>query len=491
MRGGPAPAAHDRLQCSVPAPAHATLGRPPRLTYPPAAASHVASSSHEHTLAVPLALLAALVVAWALGAGPAGGAGPRRQPARQHPEQARPRAVAGGRRRAARAPRARDRARGGDPRAARRRRAGATSRRRRRSSTAPSRAATARGRARCACARGWRSRASSSPSCCASATPAGGRTSLTVVLEADGFAQPARDRRLPQAHPALGPEDPRRRAQRAPRRARPAARADAPVGASAARAADVGAPPPRRAGDDRRRAARAARGARAGARRRARPRCAARRRGRRRRRARARRACSRSATARSARSGRAGRGRSRGSIVQCESGGQNLPPNYAAASGYYQFITGDLARPRRLDAARLPGVEGRAGPPRGAAVGRRARRAQLGLRRARRHRLSAGATGVACSRTYSLDVILAPSSHVHRRRSSATLVAGATAAGAAAGRRPGPVRRARRLLHRGAARAQPDRHAARLRALGSQLPVARRARRSASRRSPTSAARRP
>ena len=25
-------------------------------------------------------------------------------------------------------------------------------------------------------------------------------------------------------------------------------------------------------------------------------------------------------------------------IVQCESGGQNLPPNYAGASGYYQFM---------------------------------------------------------------------------------------------------------------------------------------------------------
>jgi len=25
--------------------------------------------------------------------------------------------------------------------------------------------------------------------------------------------------------------------------------------------------------------------------------------------------------------------------VQCESGGQNLPPNWATASGYYQFIT--------------------------------------------------------------------------------------------------------------------------------------------------------
>jgi muramidase (phage lysozyme) len=26
-------------------------------------------------------------------------------------------------------------------------------------------------------------------------------------------------------------------------------------------------------------------------------------------------------------------------VVQCESGGQNLPPNQASASGYYQFIT--------------------------------------------------------------------------------------------------------------------------------------------------------
>ncbi|MCW2990509.1 MAG: hypothetical protein JWM73_1103, partial [Solirubrobacterales bacterium] len=25
-------------------------------------------------------------------------------------------------------------------------------------------------------------------------------------------------------------------------------------------------------------------------------------------------------------------------VVQCESGGQNLPPNYAGASGYYQFM---------------------------------------------------------------------------------------------------------------------------------------------------------
>jgi muramidase (phage lysozyme) len=25
-------------------------------------------------------------------------------------------------------------------------------------------------------------------------------------------------------------------------------------------------------------------------------------------------------------------------VVQCESGGQNLPPNYATASGYYQML---------------------------------------------------------------------------------------------------------------------------------------------------------
>ena len=48
----------------------------------------------------------------------------------------------------------------------------------------------------------------------------------------------------------------------------------------------------------------------------------------------------------------------------------------------------DLARPGRLDAARLPGAEGRAGPARGAVVGRRQRRGQLGLRRARRDHLN-------------------------------------------------------------------------------------------------------
>ena len=58
-------------------------------------------------------------------------------------------------------------------------------------------------------------------------------------------------------------------------------------------------------------------------------------------------------------------------IVQCESGGQNLPPNYAGASGYYQFMRRDLEGPRRLDPARLPGLQGRAGPPRRAPVGRR------------------------------------------------------------------------------------------------------------------------
>ena len=50
-----------------------------------------------------------------------------------------------------------------------------------------------------------------------------------------------------------------------------------------------------------------------------------------------------------------------------------LPPNSAGASGYYQFMQRHLEGPRRLDAARLPGVQGRAGPARGAAVGRRRR----------------------------------------------------------------------------------------------------------------------
>jgi hypothetical protein len=40
----------------------------------------------------------------------------------------------------------------------------------------------------------------------------------------------------------------------------------------------------------------------------------------------------------------------------------------------------DLARARRLDTPRLPGAQGRAGPPRRATVGGRRRRAQLGLR---------------------------------------------------------------------------------------------------------------
>src|SRR5204863_3462146 len=48
----------------------------------------------------------------------------------------------------------------------------------------------------------------------------------------------------------------------------------------------------------------------------------------------------------------------------------------------------DVEGPWRLDAARLPGVQGRAGPPRRAALGRRARREQLGLRRARRRHLT-------------------------------------------------------------------------------------------------------
>ena len=50
--------------------------------------------------------------------------------------------------------------------------------------------------------------------------------------------------------------------------------------------------------------------------------------------------------------------------------------------GLLPVHAGHLEGPRRLDQARLPGVQGRAGPARRAAVGGRRRRAQLGLRRA-------------------------------------------------------------------------------------------------------------
>ena len=54
-----------------------------------------------------------------------------------------------------------------------------------------------------------------------------------------------------------------------------------------------------------------------------------------------------------------------------------------------------VAWARRLDAARLPGLQGRAGPARGAAVERRQGREQLGLRRARRHPLSSAPSAPA------------------------------------------------------------------------------------------------
>ena len=71
-------------------------------------------------------------------------------------------------------------------------------------------------------------------------------------------------------------------------------------------------------------------------------------------------------------------------IVLCESGGQNLPPNSAGASGYYQIIpstwrlfggTGPaayLASKAEQDAVAIPDLEGRR------------RRVELGLRRHRR-----------------------------------------------------------------------------------------------------------
>ena len=49
-------------------------------------------------------------------------------------------------------------------------------------------------------------------------------------------------------------------------------------------------------------------------------------------------------------------------IVQCESGGQNLPPNWATASGYYQMLDSTWHGLGGSHAARLPGVQGRAGP---------------------------------------------------------------------------------------------------------------------------------
>ena len=73
--------------------------------------------------------------------------------------------------------------------------------------------ATASASARCACASGCSSRAQLAE--LLRERYAGGEPDIvTVVLEADGFAQPARDRRLPQAHPAPERADPRRRAQR-------------------------------------------------------------------------------------------------------------------------------------------------------------------------------------------------------------------------------------------------------------------------------------
>ena len=71
-------------------------------------------------------------------------------------------------------------------------------------------------------------------------------------------------------------------------------------------------------------------------------------------------------------------------IVQCESGGQNLPPNSAGASGYYQILRETWRALRRVGDRRLQGLQGRAGPRGGQDLGPRARPQRLGLRRARR-----------------------------------------------------------------------------------------------------------
>ena len=85
-------------------------------------------------------------------------------------------------------------------------------------------------------------------------------------------------------------------------------------------------------------------------------------------------------------------------IVECESGGQNLPPNSRQRLGLLPDARQHLARARRQHAARLPGLEGRAGPPRREAVGGRGGRAQLGLRRDRRHLTPRPAVERACTR---------------------------------------------------------------------------------------------
>ena len=211
--------------------------------------------------------------------------------------------------------------------------------------------------------------------------------------------------------------DPRHRQARAPRRVvaqRP--HADAPARRSAgARTAEVVRQRHAALAHDRGRAARSRRAsAQPGARARAPRRCAAPARaaaGRR-----ARRCTGLLAAARAGRCAAVGPGGPWAipwPIVQCESGGQNLPPNCAGRVGLLPVPAGHLAaawaarRPHAYQAS-----EGRAGPARRPAVGRRRRRAQLGLRRARRERVKYGATGASPPMTSALACILATDSAV-------------------------------------------------------------------------------
>ena len=76
-------------------------------------------------------------------------------------------------------------------------------------------------------------------------------------------------------------------------------------------------------------------------------------------------------------------------IVLCESGGQNLPPNSAGASGYYQIIPSTWKLFGGTGPAAYLALQGRAGRGRLPDLERRRRRVELGLRRDRRHPLTA------------------------------------------------------------------------------------------------------
>ncbi len=74
-------------------------------------------------------------------------------------------------------------------------------------------------------------------------------------------------------------------------------------------------------------------------------------------------------------------------IVDCESGGQNFPPNSAGASGYYQIIPSTWHGERGHRPRRLPDLESRAECGRQADLGQ-LRAGRLGLRQHRRHHLT-------------------------------------------------------------------------------------------------------